>query len=117
MTTETVREVTASTNSIDPAPWSVHSKVRHLAIALVREEFRVLREDIELDENRKEQSRVEVEIGSYSMNSSEPKRDQHLRSADFLDIERFPPMHFQSTHTSRIGLDLQGPVCCNGALT
>jgi polyisoprenoid-binding protein YceI len=100
MITGTVQEVAVSTWSIDPGHSSVHFKVRHMGIAWVRGEFRVLRGKLNWNENKIEESRVEVEIDSSSVYSSEPKRDQHLKNADFLDVERFPSMHFQSTHIS-----------------
>src|SRR5271166_987797 len=105
MTTDTAQEVAVSTWSIDPAHSSVHFKVRHLGIAWVRGEFRVLRGKLNWNENNIEESRVEVEIDSSTVYSSEPKRDQHLRNADFLDVERYPSMHFQSTHISRLSPD------------
>jgi polyisoprenoid-binding protein YceI len=105
MTKDTVQEVAVSAWSIDPAHSSVHFKVRHMAIAWVRGELRVLRGKLNWNENNIEESRVEVEIDSSSVYSSEPKRDQHLRNADFLDVERFPSMRFQSTHISRPSCD------------
>jgi len=105
MTTDTLQEVAVSTWSIDPAHSSVHFKVRHMAIAWVHGEFRVLGGKLIWNENKIEESRIEVEIDSSSVYSSEPKRDQHLRNADFLDVERFPSMHFQSTHISRLSRD------------
>jgi polyisoprenoid-binding protein YceI len=100
MTTDAIPEVAVSLWSIDPAHSSIHFKVRHMAIAWVRGEFRVLRGTLNWNENKIEESRVEVELDSSSVNSSEPKPDQPLRSADFLDVERFPSMQFQSTHIS-----------------
>jgi polyisoprenoid-binding protein YceI len=105
MTTDTVQEVAVSAWSIDPAHSSVNFKVRHMGIAWVRGEFRVLRGKLNWNGNKVEESRVEVEIDSSSAYSSESKRDQHLRNADFLDVERFPSMRFQSTHISRLSGD------------
>jgi len=105
MTTDTAQEVAVSTWSIDPGHSSVHFKVRHLGIAWVRGEFRVLRGKLIWNENKLEESRVEVEIDSSTVYSSEPKRDQHLKNSDFLDVERFPTMRFQSTHISRLSRD------------
>lgn len=105
MTNEIVEEVGISIWSIDPTHSSVHFKVRHMAIAWVRGEFRALRGTLNWNENKIEESRVEVEIDPSSVYSSEPKRDDHLRNADFLDVERFPSIHFQSTHVSRLSRD------------
>jgi polyisoprenoid-binding protein YceI len=105
MTKDTVQEVAVSVWSIDPAHSSVHFKIRYMAIAWVRGEFRVSGGKLDWNENNIEESRVEVEIDSSSVYSSEPKRDQHLRGDEFLDVERFPSMHFQSTHISRLCSD------------
>src|SRR5580704_1440794 len=105
MITGTVQEVAVSTWSIDPGHSSVHFKVRHMGIAWVRGEFRVLRGKLNWNENKIEESRVEVDIDPSSVYSSEPKRDEHLRNADFLDVERFPSIHFQSTRVSRFSRD------------
>jgi polyisoprenoid-binding protein YceI len=106
MTKDTVEEIGVSVWSIDPAHSSVHFKIRHMAIAWVHGEFRVLRGKLSWNESKIEESQVEVEIDSSSVYSSEPKRDQHLRNADFLDVERFPSMRFQSTHISRPSRDI-----------
>jgi polyisoprenoid-binding protein YceI len=101
MTTNTVREVAVSTWSIDPAHSAVHFKVRHMAIAWVRGEFRILKGTLGWNEHNITESRIEIDIDSCSVNSSEPQRDAHLRNEDFLDVQRFPLIHFQSTHISR----------------
>jgi polyisoprenoid-binding protein YceI len=105
VTKETVEEVAVSVWSIDPSHSSVHFKIRYLAIAWVRGEFRVSWGKLNWNENNTEESQVEVEIDSSSVYSSEPKRDEHLRNADFLDVERFPSMRFQSTRISRLSPD------------
>lgn len=105
MTKDAVQEVAASEWSIDPTHSSVHFKIRYLTIAWVRGEFRVSRGRLNWNENNIEESRLEVEIDPSSVYSSEPKRDEHLRNADFLDVGRFPSMHFQSTRISRLSRD------------
>ncbi len=105
MTNDTVEEVAVSAWLIDPAHSSVHFKIRYMTIAWVRGEFRVSRGKLNWNEDKIEESRVEVEIDASSVYSSEPKRDQHLRNAEFLDVEQFPSMHFQSTHISRVSRD------------
>jgi len=46
---------------------------------------------------------LEVEIRAASVDTRVDQRDQHLRSADFLDVERFPTLTFRSTKAERSG--------------
>jgi polyisoprenoid-binding protein YceI len=105
MTQDTIEEVAVSTWSIDPAHSAAHFKARYVGIVWVRGELRVSRGKLNWNENKIEESRVEVEIDPCTVYSGVPKRDQHLRSADFLDGERFPSMRFQSTQMSRLSRD------------
>ena len=50
-----------------------------------------------------EDSSVEVEIDAASIDSNAPDRDNHLRSADFLDVENYPKLTFKSTKVERTG--------------
>jgi polyisoprenoid-binding protein YceI len=52
-----------------------------------------------------EGSRIEVDIGTASVNTHDAARDAHLRSADFFDAEKFPRIHFVSTSVKRKGDD------------
>ena len=90
-----------STWSIDPSHASVHFKVKHMMIAHVRGEFRVVRGTLIHNEDDIGQSRLAIEIETSSIETREPQRDAHLRSADFLDTERYPLMTFHSTKIFR----------------
>ncbi len=59
-------------------------------------------------------SRVEASIDAASINTREPQRDTHLKSADFFDVEKFPTLSFKSTHVSRDG---DGELAVAGDLT
>jgi polyisoprenoid-binding protein YceI len=106
MTQDTVEEVAVSTWSIDPAHSSAHFRTRYAGIVWVRGELRVSRGKLNWNEDKIEESRVEIEIDPCSVYTGVPKRDQHLRSADFLDVELFPSMRFQSTQISRVSRDI-----------
>jgi polyisoprenoid-binding protein YceI len=105
MTQDIIEEVAVSTWSIDPAHSSAHFKTRYMGIVWVRGELRVSRGKLNWNGDKLEESRVEVEIDPCTVYSGVPKRDQHLRSADFLDVEHFPSMRFQSTEISRLSRD------------
>jgi polyisoprenoid-binding protein YceI len=106
MTQDTVEEVAVATWSIDPLHSSAHFKTRYMGIVWVRGELRVPRGKLNWNEDKIEESQVEIEIDPCSVYTGVAKRDQHLRSADFLDVERFPSMRFQSTHVSRLSRDI-----------
>jgi len=81
---------------IDPNHSEVEFTVRHLMISKVRGRFREFDGTIVIAE-RPEDSRVEVFIEAASIDTRDPTRDEHLRSADFLDVEHYPEIKFTST--------------------
>ena len=91
------REVPPSgTWKIDPSHSEIQFFVRHMMIAKVRGRFREFEGTIHVGE-RPEDSRVEVVIEAASIDTRDRTRDEHLRSADFLDVERYPELRFAST--------------------
>jgi polyisoprenoid-binding protein YceI len=103
MATQVKNEVALSLWSIDTAHSSVHFKVRHMAISWVRGEFRSVSGTLNLDEYDMTRSLVAIDIDVSSVYTRDAQRDQHLRSADFLDVEKYPEMHFQSTAIASSG--------------
>jgi polyisoprenoid-binding protein YceI len=85
---------------IDPTHSSVEAVVRHL-VSKVRGSFADFSGTIEVAEDPL-QSRVEVEIEATSIDTRTSDRDTHLRSADFLDVERFPHLRFVSRKVAAI---------------
>jgi len=88
---------TRTTWAIDPAHSTVGFGVKHMMFTTVRGRFGDIRGTITLDEQRLENSSVEVEIEVASIDTRDEKRDAHLRSPDFFDAEQFPTMTFRST--------------------
>lgn len=103
MTTATISSVdTATVNwNIDPVHSAAQFKVKHMMISNVKGEFTALTGKLELDAGKPENSRVDVTIDASSINTREPQRDAHLKSADFLDVEKFPTLGFKSTSVTR----------------
>jgi polyisoprenoid-binding protein YceI len=60
---------------------------------------------LELDEQDLTKSRLEVEIDATSVDTKDEKRDEHLRSADFFDVAKFPKLTFKSTKIEKDGDD------------
>lgn len=81
---------------IDPLHSQVEFSVRHMMIAKVRGRFTVFGGEIDVAEVP-EASSVEVDIDAASIQTGDDQRDTHLRSADFLDVERYPKLVYRST--------------------
>jgi polyisoprenoid-binding protein YceI len=87
--------------TIDASHSHVGFSVRHLMIANVRGEFTKLAGSVTWDPSRPETTRLDVEIDVASINTREEKRDAHLRSADFFDVENFPTITYRSRGAGR----------------
>jgi len=88
---------TGTTWKIDPAHSSVEFSVRHLMITTVRGRFTGVQGTVVNDSTDPSRSSVEVVIDPATIDTREPQRDAHLRSADFFDVEKFPTLTFRST--------------------
>src|SRR6185312_12486265 len=106
MTKPTV-EAAVSTWNLDPAHSVAEFKIKHMMIANVRGEFGKLSGTLRLDEGDITRSSVETVIEAASINTHEPQRDTHLKSADFFDVEKYPQLTFRSTRVTRKGEDLK----------
>lgn len=95
----------AATWVIDPEHSSVGFKVKHLMVSNVKGNFEKYSGNVEIDEKDITKSRVKVSIDTNSINTNVKKRDDHLRSADFFDVVRFPTMTFVSKKIARVGKD------------
>jgi polyisoprenoid-binding protein YceI len=103
--------------NIDPAHTMAEFKVRHMMISNVKGQFTHITGVVTLDENDVSKSRVEVFIDAASINTREADRDTHLKSADFLDVEKFPKLTFASTSVKQTAggeLELHGDLTIHG---
>ncbi len=86
---------------------TVHSTVQftatHMVISKVKGFFRTVEGTIEYAPEHPERSLVKVRIDAASIDTRNDKRDAHLRSADFLDAEKYPDITFVSTKVERAG--------------
>ncbi len=83
--------------NIDPSHSLVEFSAKHMMITTVKGRFGRISGTIAIDEGHADRSSVSVEIDAATVDTHEPQRDAHLRSADFLDAERFPAITFRST--------------------
>ena len=90
---------------IDPAHSAAHFSVRHLMISNVRGEFGKVSGNVVLDPSDPTKSTVEVSVDTASIDTREPQRDEHLRSADFFDVANHPAITFRSKRVTPAGSD------------
>jgi len=91
---------------IDPSHTGVGFAVRHMMISTVRGKFEKFDADIDIDAASLGQAKVNARIDAASVNTGEEKRDGHLRSPDFFDVEKYPTIEFKSTKVAQNGQDL-----------
>jgi polyisoprenoid-binding protein YceI len=102
---------------IDPAHSSVQFSVRHMMVSNVRGVFTKVAGTVRADENDPTHASVEATIDTGSIDTREPKRDEHLRSPDFLDVARYPTMTFRSKKIAKVGdgrYDVTGDLTLHG---
>ncbi len=107
----------ATTWQIDTGHSTAQFKVRHLMVSNVRGELGPVQGTIQLDEADVTRSRVDVKIDARKIDTKDAKRDEHLRSADFLDVEKHPFVTFTSTQVKRAAsgaLDVVGELTVRG---
>ncbi|MQY11589.1 Protein YceI [Streptomyces sp. RB5] len=80
---------------VDPAHTTIGFTARHIGMARVRGRFNGYRGALRIG-RRMEDSQLHIVIDSASIDTNIKMRDDHLRSADFLDVERFPTLEFFS---------------------
>ena len=95
----------AEVYTIDTVHSEADFKIRHM-MASVSGSFTDFSGTISIDRLNPSASSVEFTIKAASIDTKEPKRDKHLRSADFFDAEQFPTITFKSTRVTPAGKDL-----------
>jgi polyisoprenoid-binding protein YceI len=114
MSTLASPQTSTTTWNIDPVHSVAEFKVKHMMISNVKGQFSKVTGALTLDEFDLTNSHVEASIEAASIETRDPQRDAHLKSADFLDVEKFPILSFQST---RITLVRDGELAVEGNLT
>lgn len=91
--------------AVDPVHSSVEFAVKHMMVTTVRGRFAEFDAAVNFDEAHPEASSVEARISAASIDTRAADRDAHLRSADFLDAEKYPYLTFKSTRIEPRGGD------------
>src|SRR6185295_13911327 len=94
-----------STYQIDNAHSSAQFKVRHMMIANVKGEFDKVSGTVTFDPANPGASSVDASIDTATISTRDEQRDGHLKSADFLDVEKYPAITFKSKKVTATGDD------------
>jgi polyisoprenoid-binding protein YceI len=113
--TATIPGYVAGKWTIDPVHSEVGFSVRHMMVSKVRGRFGDFSGDIVTGENPLDSS-VTAEIQLGSIITGNEQRDQHIRSADFFEVETYPTMTYRSTGVRADGDDfiLDGELTLKG---
>ena len=96
--------VPAGTWTVDPAHSKAGFSVKHMGVSTVRGEFREFEGSLEIGEDLSSAT-VRGSVRAASVDTSEAQRDEHLRSADFFDVEQFPELRFESSSIEQLDED------------
>ena len=95
--------VQAQSWKIDPVHSSAQFSVKHLMIMNVRGDFKKVTGSAVYDPKNLSAASLEASIETSTISTREEKRDTHLKSADFLDVAKFPTITFKSTKFEKAG--------------
>ncbi len=113
-TLATPQTSTTTTWNIDPVHSVAEFKVKHMMISNVKGHFPKVTGRLTLDESDLTSSHVDASVETASIETRDPQRDAHLKSADFFDVDKFPTLAFKSTG---IRLVRDGELAVEGNLT
>ncbi len=94
--------MTTSDWNIDTAHSGINFSIRHMVVAKVRGRFSKFTGTVNLDDADFTRSTVDVTIDASSIDTGTAQRDEHLRSADFFDVEKFPQLRFRSSRIEKL---------------
>jgi polyisoprenoid-binding protein YceI len=102
---------------IDSSHSTVEFKVRHLGFSKVTGRFTKFSGAVEMDGDDLSTLTADLTVDVASITTGDDKRDEHLRSADFFEIERFPELTFRADEVSSVSDDaftLDGELSMHG---
>lgn len=88
--------------AIDPTHSEIGFKVKHMMFTNVSGKFNTFTATIENEDNQFETSTIHFEAEISSIDTNNADRDNHLKSADFFDAEKFPKLSFKSSAVKKI---------------
>jgi len=93
----------ADTWQIDPAHTNVEFSVRHMMISNVKGQFQKTSGTITINVDDPTSAKIDATIDAASINTRVDKRDAHLKSPAFLDVDKYPTITFKSTKVEAAG--------------
>ena len=106
-----------TTYEIDPAHSSLQFSIRHLMVTNVRGSFKGVKGSVVYDPEAPSTSTVHAVIDAGTISTNDNERDTHVKGSDFLDIDRYPTIEFNSTSvkkTGATGLEIAGDLTVHG---
>jgi polyisoprenoid-binding protein YceI len=103
----------AADYKIDPAHSFVSFRIQHLGYSWLMGRFNDVTGEFSYDSSNPSASKIAIQVKAVSVDTNHAERDYHLRSADFLDVRKYPIATFKSTNY--VGSDSSGTL--NGVLT
>src|SRR5213593_4193257 len=91
--------------TVDPMHTQVEFSAKHMGLMTVRGHFTGVRVSIDLNDDDFTDSSVGATIDTHSLITNDARRDAHLKSPDFLNVEQFPIITFKSTRIERAAHD------------
>ncbi|WP_409966347.1 hypothetical protein PIECOFPK_00297 [Mycovorax composti] len=92
-----------ATWTIDPMHSEIGFKVKHLVISTVSGKFKTFEGKVEAEKEDFSDAKVTFSADVNSIDTGVEQRDQHLKSADFFDVEQYPKLNFESTAVTKNG--------------
>ena len=95
----------------------INFKIKHLGYSWLTGRFNTFDGSFNYDANKPNESKVMIDIDTTSFDSNHAERDKHIRSADFLNVNRYPQAKFSSTQIKDQGdgkLQVKGDLTLHG---
>jgi polyisoprenoid-binding protein YceI len=101
---------------VDPAHTSVYFKIPHLGLSWTYGRFNEVSGKFSVDAKAPAKTQFALSVKPDSIDTGNTKRDEHLRSPDFLNVKQFPNLSFVSTGVKPVdgGYDVQGDFTMHG---
>jgi polyisoprenoid-binding protein YceI len=113
----TAQRLHAETFTIDPVHSHVLYRAGHMGVSHSWGRFSDISGTLSLDDSNADKNSIDITVKATSIDSGEPKRDEHLRSPDFLSVKQFPTITFKSTQIKAVDaktLDVTGDLTIHG---
>jgi polyisoprenoid-binding protein YceI len=96
---------TATKWVLDPMHSEVQFKVKHLVISTVSGFFKSFEGELDTENDDFTDAKISFSLDINSIDTNQSQRDEHLKSAEFFDAEKYPKISFQSTSFTKSGDD------------